>query len=148
MRQKRIFQPCNYYHIYNRSVDGQKVFFTAKDYVFFFGRILFCKIKYKVKIVAYCLLPNHFHFLIEVDKPDARVSAFIATLCNSQAKYFNHRRERTSHVWQDRFKCKPVLYDDYLSTVIKNIELNPIKHGVVQKIEDWTYTSYHGNPWE
>ena len=137
------------HHIYNRGVDKMTIFYTDKDYGYFLDKILFYKDKYRVKILAFCLLPNHWHLLLQepISTPgitDTRhqIVEFIRCLCGSYSHYFNFIHDRSGPLFQSRFKSKLVEDNDYLQTLINYINLNPVKHKLVKNINDWDYTSH------
>ena len=143
--------PGSLHHVFNRAVDKQTIFYTDKDYKYFFEKIEFYKIKTKIEILAYVVLPNHWHFLIKEPEStpgvgNPRCSAlirFVSNLTNSYAKHYNSMHDRTGVVFQGRVKTKLIDNDSYLQTLINYINLNPIKHKIVKNINDWDYTSHH-----
>lgn len=144
--------PDYFYHVYNRAVDKRTIFYTEKDYEFFISKALFYKEKTRVKILAYCILPNHWHFLLKEPTcevaPTSQVgysgiSTFISLLSNSYTKYFNYNKDHSGRIFQGQFKSKIVKKEAYLQTLISYINLNPIKHKITNKPDDWYYTSHH-----
>ncbi|MDD3284451.1 MAG: hypothetical protein PHZ07_02555 [Patescibacteria group bacterium] len=151
----------NIYHVYNRGTEKRRIFYNQRDYNYFLSRMFFYKDQFKVKILSYAILPNHFHFLLEEPTSDvvnvrrcsykpntnqyhgSKISKFISILLNSYTKYFNNRREHSGRIFQGPFKSKLISSDTYLQTVFVYVNLNPIKHGVVNNINDWLYTSHH-----
>src|SRR3989304_8631466 len=99
----RSFQDEYYYHIYNRGNRKQVIFINNKDYERFLDKIIEYKKKYAVHILAYCLMPNHFHFLIKQSFPNA-LSKFMSDLCNSYSRYLNVKYELVGSLFQGRFK--------------------------------------------
>lgn len=139
-RDYKSFQNGGYYHIYNRGNNKDAIFLDNKDYSAFLNRIKMVlglpnvqnlsRIKIKslpensISILSFCLMPNHFHFLIKQNFSNS-ITNFMAKLCNSYAKYFNLKYQRIGNVWQDIFKAKPVTTDDYLLHLVKYIICNP-----------------------
>ena len=151
-KSRDIF-PNNIYHVYNRSVEKRKIFYTEKDYNKFLERIIYYKYITNVRILAYSILPNHFHFLLEEPSSTRRVphpagwlpaiSKFISLLSNSYTKYFNYNKDHSGRLFQGPFKSKLVDSDAYLQSVFVYVNLNPLKHRIVNDINDWQYTSHH-----
>jgi REP element-mobilizing transposase RayT len=148
--KQRCFVVGEFHHVYNRAVDKRTIFYTEKDYEYFLGKALFFKEKTGVKIIAYCILPNHWHFLLKEPGPvfnqtgwTSQISRFISLLSNSYTKYFNLNKDHSGRIFQGPFKSKLVQDDNYLRVLIRYINLNPIKHKIVKKIEDWPYVSHH-----
>ncbi|MBU1202859.1 transposase [Patescibacteria group bacterium] len=144
----RDIYPNNYYHIYNRAVEKRTIFYTEKDYEYFIEKVAFYRDKTGIKILAYCVLPNHFHFLLKEPKSTSEVkitaiARFISLLSNSYTKYFNLNKEHSGRVFQGPYKSKLVDDDDYLNVLLSYINLNPLKHKMVTRIQDWYYTSHH-----
>ena len=98
-------------------------------------------LKYKVTIIAYCLMPNHYHFLIrqETDKP---LSKFINVLFNSYVQAINQQQGRTGTLFEGRFRHVRVDRDEYLVHLCRYIHNNPVKANLVKAPEDWSYSDY------
>jgi len=144
-----VFAPDEYYHVYNRGVDKRTIFESEADYVRF-QELLYLSnskdavnvrdikrvydsiydvhtIDRQVTIVAYCLMPNHFHMLLKPNT-DSGVSTFLGKLQTSYSMYFNKRHERSGTLFQGRFKAKHVADDVYLKYLFAYIHLNPVRH--------------------
>jgi REP element-mobilizing transposase RayT len=141
--------PDNFYHVYNRATERRTMFYSDKDYEYFIKKALFFKEKTNIKILAYCVLPNHWHFLLkETKKSTSKVnfsgaSKFISLLSNSYTKYFNLNKNHSGRILQGPFKSKLVRDDNYLHNLIAYINLNHLKHKITKNIDDWSYTSHH-----
>ncbi|MFD2200980.1 transposase [Shivajiella indica] len=137
-----IFEPEEIYHIYNRAIGNEKLFLSEENYSYFLN-------KYhqflgdKLETLAYCLIPNHFHFLVKI-KPNITneklVKAF-ADFQNSYSKSFNKAFKRHGALFQRKFKRKKIDSEEYLSQVIIYIHLNPVKHKITQSPFDWNFSS-------
>jgi putative transposase len=148
----RGIYPSNFYHVYNRAVEKRTIFYSEKDYEYFISKILYFKEKTGVKILAYCILPNHFHFLFKEPTCEvattsqvaySAISSFMSLLSNSYTRYFNTNKDHSGRIFQGPFKSKLVVDDNYLQVLIKYINLNDIKHKITKKPNDWFYTSHH-----
>lgn len=141
----RNFTNDTFYHVYNRAVEKRIIFYTSNDYEYFLSKVLFFKEKTGVKIIAYCVLPNHWHFLLKLTSQVdlLAISKFISLLSNSYTKYFNLNKEHSGRIFQGPFKSKRVEDDNYLRVLINYINLNHLKHKVVKNSRDWFYTSHH-----
>ncbi len=140
---RRFFDPW-YYHVYNRWFEKMFIFKDKHD----FERFYKLMIKYSknedfhdLKIFSYCLLPNHFHFIIS--NPGVELSLFMWYLQNAYAKYFNIKYERKWQFFEWRFKAKIITSENYLQKCIEYVNFNPIKHDIVKNIEEYPWTSYH-----
>ena len=143
------------YHIYNRGNNGETIFPEERNYKYFmqlYG-------KYIAPIAdtfAYCLLRNHFHFLVRIkDLPVDQergcskqprsfrpISKQFATFFDTYTKAINKAPSRTGRLFEDRFKRKPVTDNAYFTALITYIHQNPQKHGFVEDYRDWPYSSY------
>ncbi len=151
------FDKC--YHIYNRGNNRENIFREKRNYTYFLERY-----QHYVHLVAetyaYCLLKNHFHFLVRIRleeeqrailkavnpkrrtftiaDPAQRFSNFF----NSYAKSFNKRYDRTGSLFQKNFKRIWVDTPQYFDRLIHYIHFNPQKHGFVDDFREYVYSSY------
>jgi len=141
----RNFVDNCFYHIYNRAVDKRTIFYSDQDFQYFIEKMIFFKEKNSVKILAYCVLPNHWHFLLKSTSQvgSSGISKFISLLSNSYTKHFNLSKDHSGRIFQGPFKSKLVSDDNYLRVLINYINLNALKHKIVKDINDWDYTSHH-----
>jgi putative transposase len=143
-------EPGGYYHIYNRGINGENLFREERNYQYFIN--LYRKhISPVAKTIAYCLLRNHFHILLQIregmktesDLPSDSVSHAFNNFFVAYAKGFNKTYERTGALFQHHFHRIPVTSDRYLIGLVQYIHTNPIKHGFVKDIHDWPFSSFH-----
>jgi len=142
-----------YYHVFNRGFGKETIFYEYNDYKRFVENMVRYKQEFDwINIYAWCLLPNHFHILLKSEKSGEEISSFMRKLQQSYAMYFKIKYKRISpdlkllqypQVFEWRFKAKLIDDETYLETVINYIVLNPLKHEIVSRIEDWDFTSYH-----
>jgi putative transposase len=132
--------PDNYYHIYNRGVNRGLIFYSDRNYQFFIDRMLI-HIKPNSDILAFCLMPNHFHLLIRVDSPDF-VEEALRPFLLSYAKAINREQDRIGPLFQGRFQANLVEGDEHLLDCVKYIHLNPVKANLVKTPDQWKYSSY------
>ena len=122
----RFFENGAYYHIYNRGNRKQPIFLQTRDYERFLEKIVEYKKKFPLRIISYCLMPNHLHFLLQQLSSNS-ISQFLSILCNSHSRYFNVKYETVGSLFQGRFKAKRVDKDEYLIHVSRYIHLNPVE---------------------
>jgi putative transposase len=131
-----------YYHIYNRSNNSETVFKSPENYVFFLSKYR----KYlerSLDTIAYCLMPNHFHFLVFVRSEEiAGIKNAFGLLQSSYTKAINRRYHRNGSLFQQHAKAKLIDRDESLLTLIAYIHQNPIRRGLAEKLADWEYSSY------
>lgn len=151
-----------FYHVYNRGVEKRPIFDNKRDYTRFLKTIIYYQLdgpkpkfsnffKYKVfqpnpdkkivEIICYCLMPNHFHFLIRQLK-DGGISEFISKLVNSYTKYYNIKHDRVGHLFQGQFKAVLMESDEQLVHLSRYIHLNPISSFLVDNLNAYPWSSY------
>ncbi|BAS68015.1 transposase [endosymbiont of Bathymodiolus septemdierum str. Myojin knoll] len=128
-----------YYHVFNRGVERRDIFIDSEDLQFFFnGLLIFNKVDTSpftqspekfVDIVAYCLLPNHFHLLLR-QVSDEGISRFMQKLCTSYAKFFNKKYKRNGSLFQGRFKANHLNGEYALPTLASYVNLNYKHHKI------------------
>lgn len=134
----RLFEDNIYYHVYNRGHRKQQIFMQNKDYERFLNKVKEYKDKFKITLIAFCLMPNHFHFLLK-QNASGSISSFLSNLCNSHSRFYNTKYETIGSLFQGRFKAKRVEKDEYLIHLSRYIHLNPVdlfNFGNRQSIED------------
>ena len=123
-----------------RGVDGCDIFTDDHDRTRFLNATYRSVKDSGAKILAYCLMGNHFHFAIKVAEP--RLSVIIQRLLTGYVLYYNRRHARTGHLFQARYKAFICLNDRYLATLVRYIHMNPVKAGLVLRPEDWPWSSF------
>ena len=151
--RKLVLQEWIFYHVYNRGFGKETIYFEYKDYKRFVENMVRYKDEFDgIQIYAWCLIPNHFHMLLKSTKSGLEISDFMRKLQQSYAMYFKIKYKSLSpdlnllklpQLFEWRFKAKMIDNEDYLDNVANYIVFNPIKHKIVEKIEDWDWTSYH-----
>ena len=131
-----------YFHIYNRGVNRENIFFGERNYDFFVKRMEEYFPATGINILAYCLMPNHYHFLLRQDIPEL-MSTYVGRVCKSYVQAINVQQKRSGHLFEGKYKCKHIDDVSYLLHLSRYIHLNPVVAGLVQKPEQWKYSSYH-----
>jgi len=151
------FEEDKVYHIYNRGNNRQKIFFRPNNYSYFLNKVR----KYispNCEILAYCLMPNHFHFMVQATELTgqlikrkggielSKLSEGIRMLLSSYTQAINKQEGRTGSLFTQNTKSKALNNSrgkyDYAFTCFNYIHQNPIKAGLVDKMEDWKYSSF------
>ena len=144
------------YHIYARGQDGGDIFFEERTYTHFLQLYAKC-VEPVADTYAYCLLPDHLHFLVRVkteeETPeisgnprvpkDLHPSHLFSILFNAYTKSINRAFERTGDLFQKPFGRSLVRSDVHFVHLISYIHQSPEKHGLVEDYRDWTHSSYH-----
>jgi REP element-mobilizing transposase RayT len=139
-RRQVIFQSGNYYHVYNRGNNRQLIFFERDNYLYFLRLLRNHLIAHGVDIIAYCLMPNHYHLLVHLKTE--HFSKLMQAFSLSYAKAINKRYQRVGSLFQGRFQAIHVDSEEYLLHLTRYIHLNPVQANLVDKAEDWEFSSY------
>lgn len=122
------------YHIYNRGVNKRLIFIEPVDYEVFIYLTKKYLSKFSVSrsdqglhLLVYCLMPNHFHFLIRQHSEPRQISKFMQGLITSYVMYFNDRYQRTGTLFESRYKGILVKKDMHLLQLVRYIHLNPLR---------------------
>lgn len=158
-----------YYHIFNRSIAGFKIYNNDSDFRRFIELIRYYRFsdiptkysQYKrlnpksqsdllvslteneklASIVSYCIMPTHFHLLLK-QHTDQGIAQFISVIENSYSRYFNLVHNRKGPLWESRFQSVHITTDEQLLHLTRYIHLNPVSAGIVNKPEEWEHSSY------
>ncbi|MBI5215557.1 MAG: transposase [Ignavibacteriae bacterium] len=141
MLRKVIFAQDEYYHIYNRGCNRENIFLSDENYRFLLRNLKSLVEEYNVCVIAYCLMPNHYHFLLRQDG-EKNSGKLIQFLFNKYTKAFNAMHKRTGTLFEGPFKAIHVDKQEYLIHLCRYIHRNPLEAGLVANIEDWEYTNY------
>ena len=130
-RQLRL-EKIGFHHIINRGVERRTIFIDNEDYKKFLEIIDESRETYAFTIHSFCLMSNHYHFLLELQEEN--LSLIMRQINSRYSIYFNNKYKRVGPLWQGRFKSFFVYDENYLTSVIKYIEHNPIKANLTQEI--------------
>ena len=150
MPKRRKFEENTNYHVYNRWLYKQTLFHNNKDLQRFLWYIDIYKKKCEkdLSILAYCILPNHFHLVVHNISGGHRLSYFIGNICAAYTRYYKakYAKEKGKMYFECRFKAKEIIDEDYLQQCIQYVENNPLKHGLIDNIKDWIFRSENSHP--
>ena len=164
--RKTSFYENGFYHVYNRGVEKRAIFLDEKDYQAFLGilkaylspeqkpdktvlqgraleRIKKHTLSDEVGLVAYCLMPNHFHLLLQ-QRFSHSVTSLLRRVLTAYSMYFNKRYERVGSLFQGRFQAKEISSDEYLLHLTRYIHRNPVEAKIVsiKNLALYKYSSY------
>jgi REP element-mobilizing transposase RayT len=134
-------QAGQYYHIYNRGVTHQKIFGKRGNYTFLIRTIQKYLSFYDLTFIAYCLMPNHYHFLIRVNADD-QLSPFVQRLFNAYSQAYNRQQDRTGTLFEGRAQYRLVDTTEYVLQLARYIHLNPVSAGLAKLPEEWEFSNY------
>lgn len=146
------FQEGKYYHIFNRGNNKENLFIEERNYLFFLEKLKNYILPIS-NILGYCLLPNHFHLVLQIKELDQlpieyqtgkkRVYQPFSNLFNSYTKSINKAYNRTGSLFQEHLHRIEITDNKYLRDVIIYTHLNPVNHGFVKNLGDYAYSSYN-----
>ena len=141
------FIPEHLYHIYNRCNQGLPHFYNRENYLFFLRKIRKELLKH-CNILAYCLMPNHFHLLVHIkrDFSEKQMINSTGSLQRSYTQAINKQNNQTGSLFQQHYKSKCVSNEDinyYPLNCFVYIHQNPLLSKLVEKIEDWEFSSFN-----
>ena len=134
-----ILEKDKIYHIYNRGNNGERIF-TSNENKKYFLKLYLKHLEDKVETFAYCLMDNHFHFLIRINSENEVIQA-LSNLFNAYAKAFNKQQNRTGSLFEKHFKRIQIENEKYLKNIIQYIHLNP-KHHLDIDYKSFIFSSY------
>ncbi len=128
------------YHVINRGNGRAAVFHAAGDYQAFINLLSQASARIPMRLLAYCLMPNHFHLALW-PYHDGDLSAWMHWLLTAHVRRYHRWHDSSGHVWQGRSKAFPIEQDAHLLTVLRYIEQNPVRAQLVGRAEDWRWSS-------
>lgn len=151
------FEEGKIYHVYNRGNNKEKIYFSSDNYLYFLKKIR-THILPIVDILAYCLMPNHFHFMIHANEKTIQSSKIIngrkqsalseafRIVLSSYTRGINKQENRSGSLFQQNTQAKAV-FDSfnnyyYVESCFYYIHQNPLKSELVKNLKDWPYSSF------
>jgi putative transposase len=128
------------YHVLNRGNARSQVFHKPADYAAFLQILCEASLRLPMRLLAYCLMPNHFHRVVR-PHGDGDLSRWMQWLLTTHVRRYLKHYGHSGHVWQGRFKAFATQDDDHLVTVVRYVERNPLRAGLVSRAEDWPWSS-------
>jgi len=132
------------YHVINRGNARATVFHDPKDYRAFLVLMKLASERIPMRILAYCLMPNHFH-LVLWSHVDGDISRWMHWLLTAQTKRHHRIRGTSGRIWQGRFKAFCIQQDRHLLTVMRYVERNPLRANLVESAAHWDWSSIGNN---
>lgn len=150
----KVYVEGGYYHIYNRGVEKKPIFLEHRDYLIFIrfleqylsppGIITADSIKNyfgKINLIAYCLMPNHFHLLVQQRPADA-ITGLMRSLITRYVKFFNQKYQRVGPLFQSRYKAACIIGNFQILQMSKYIHRNPLFLNNKGGLASYKYSSY------
>jgi putative transposase len=141
-RPLRILYPNAWYHVMNRGRRGEQVFETKADYERFVDILLEATELFALRVSAYCLMPNHYHLLVQT--PDANLSRCMRHINGVYTQRYNREHLQDGQLFRGRYKAILVAEDRYLLQLVRYIHRNPVRAAMVDNVEDYAWSSHKG----
>jgi len=129
------------YHVINRGNGGQKIFHKKGDYQSFLNLIRESKENFEIEIFAFCIMPNHFHMVLRPDRGE-ELSKCMQWIMTAHVRRYHKHYGTSGHIWQGRYKSFLIQEDRHLLTVMRYVESNPLRAGLVKTAKDWLWSSH------
>lgn len=139
--RKDAFVSGNIYHIYNRGINKMPIFVNPENYAYLLHKVKQLLSELPITILAYCLMPNHYHFVL-IQDGDIPISKFIQRLFQTYTQAFNTQQKRKGPLFEGRFCHAHVDQDEYVIHLCRYVHLNPVTAGLVSSPEEWLYSNY------
>jgi putative transposase len=137
------------YHVINRGNRRQTVFHDDSDYSYFLDLIRRANARLPASLLAFCLMPNHIHLAIRPEA-DGDLGRWMQWLLTAHVRRHHGRYRTDGRIWQGRYKAFAIQADEHLLTVLRYVERNALRAGLVESAEHWRYGSLYwrisGNP--
>lgn len=136
---EKFYIPDAYYHLYNRGVNKQRIFIDSADFAVFLNLLKryldtqptkdnrgreYLWLHPKIELLAFCLMPNHYHLLIYQHEAEA-ITQLIRPVATAYSLYFNKKYKRRGPLFESRYKASTINKDEYLHHISRYIHLNP-----------------------
>jgi putative transposase len=128
------------YHVLNRGNARRTIFHKDGDFAAFIKLLREAGEPIPVRLLAYCLIPNHFHLALW-PRGDGDLSDYMRWLLTAHVRRYHQHYHSSGHVYQGRFRSFPIEEDDHLLTVLRYIERNPVRAGLVERAQHWRWPS-------
>ena len=132
------------FHVLNRAVARHAIFQKDGDYEAFERVFAEALEKHPIRVLSYCLMPNHWHMVLRPAK-DGDLTDFVRWLTHTHTMrwHADYHSSGTGHLYQGRFKSFPIQADDHLYTVLRYVERNALRANLVAQAEAWRWSSLH-----
>ena len=141
-RPLRIEYPNAWYHIMNRGRRSETIFADKRDYAGFIELLKDTAEMWNLRIAAYCLMPNHYHFLAQT--PDANISRCMRHIDGVYTQRYNRYHRCDGSLFRGRFKSILIDADQYLLQLVRYIHRNPVKAGLTDSLDRYLWSSHRG----
>lgn len=130
------------YHVLNRANGREQIFKKESDYQDFVKILVEAKEKYPMRILSFCLMPNHWHFILYPERDDD-MPKFMRWITHTHTQRYHVKNNTVGygHIYQGRYKSFPIEKENHFIQVCRYVERNPLRAGLVSRAEDWRWSS-------
>ncbi len=140
-RFPRNFLKTSFFHVITQGLNKSYIFEEVQDIKYYINTMYKLTKDHKIKIIAYCIMNNHAHILIEATILE-ELSKYMQCLNTRYGIYYNKRHNRIGYVFRDRYKAEGIYSQKHLYNCINYIYNNPVKAGICEKAKDYPYSNY------
>lgn len=138
---RNLLEGKKLFHVMVQGINKEKIFFEEREKYEYIKLMNKYKEEYELQILAYCIMDNHTHMLIEV-KDINKLTLYMHKLNTSYAIYYNKNKSRVGYVYRDRFKTQVIKDERHMYNCILYIHNNPVKVGICKQAKDYNFSSY------
>ncbi|MBQ6602713.1 MAG: transposase [Eubacterium sp.] len=139
-RKPRVVSSTDIYHCVLRSVNQQIIFEDEEDRCRFLSTLKKCKNHTDLKVLSYCLMDNHIHLILQIKSES--IGHVFQRITNSFVPWYNHKYERSGHLFQERFFSEPIESESYLINAFRYILQNPVRAGIISSPQQYFWSSF------
>lgn len=143
-RRLRIHYSGAVYHVMARGVERRAIYADDRDRIDFLGSMDRIMRESEARVLAYCLMGNHFHLTVQVG--NTPLSSIMHRFLTGYACGFNKRQDRVGHLFEGRHRAIICVNETYLATLIRYIHQNPVRAGLVKRVCEWPWSSARLHP--
>ena len=140
-RFPRNYLKTSFFHVMSQGINKNFIFEDSIDIKFYIKNMYEIKDKYNVKIIAYCIMNNHVHMLLETAGVE-NLSKYMHCLNTRFGQYYNKKYKRVGYVFRDRYKAEGIYSEKQLYNCVKYIYDNPVKAEICKKPEEYKFSNY------
>ena len=141
-RKARKDLETGFFHVMVQGIKKEKIFYNNNYKEKYIYLMKFFKEKQKIDIISFCVMENHVHIIIYTEDIN-ELTIFMRKLNTTYAINYNKEEKRVGYVFRNRFECKEIYNQDYLTKCIKYVHMNPVKASIVRLEKEYKYSSYN-----
>ena len=140
-RSPRNYLDTTFFHVITQGIDKINIFSNHDDIIYYISLLYKIKEEHDIKIIAYCIMSNHTHMLIETGKVE-NLSKYMQRINIKYGQYYNAKYNRVGYVFRNRFKAEGIYTEEYLYNCIDYIYNNPVKAKICDFPWEYPYSNY------